>query len=155
MISGRFEHMTASAHDVGKRCGSGCLGSVRSSFTRLLYYCQGHHLASFGQSLFSEHIFAWDMGPVAATLWREELEKLPRPEPHTLGEAELNTVGYVVSRYGKMNGNDLERLSHTEEPWIAGDQRRKRGESDRIDLESIREFFTTATTVRDDEDPRR
>jgi hypothetical protein len=51
---------------------------------------------------------------LVAILWREEREGLPRPEPHALGEAELNTIGYVVSRCGKMNANDLERPSHTE-----------------------------------------
>jgi uncharacterized phage-associated protein len=152
MIYSIFEHMTASAHDIAEALRERLPGLGQVKLHKLLYYCQGHHLATFGQPLFSENIFAWDMGPVVATLWREEREKAPRPEQHQLGEAELNTVGYVVSRYGKMNANDLERLSHTEEPWIAGDQRRRRGESDRIDLASIRAFFTTANASRDEDD---
>jgi uncharacterized phage-associated protein len=35
---------------------------------KLLYYCQGHHLATFGLPLFDESISAWDMGPVVGTL---------------------------------------------------------------------------------------
>jgi uncharacterized phage-associated protein len=46
------------------------IGSVK--LHKLLYYCQGHHLATFGEPLFSETISARDMGPVVGTLWREE-----------------------------------------------------------------------------------
>jgi uncharacterized phage-associated protein len=149
MIYGRFEHMTASAHDVAVALRERLPGLGQKKLHKLLYYCQGHHLATFRQPLFSENILAWDMGPVVATLWREERDKIPPPPPHELGEAELNTIGYVVSRYGKMNASDLERLSHTEEPWITGDSGRKRGESDRIELEWIRAFFTRPDTDED------
>jgi uncharacterized phage-associated protein len=152
MIDGRFEHMTASAHDIAAALRKRLPGLGQKKLHKLLYYCQGHHLAAFGVPIFSENIFAWDMGPVVAALWREEREQLPRPDPHKLGEAELNTIGYVVSRYGTMNGNDLERLSHTEEPWVTGEDRRKRGESDRIELEWIRMFFTQTGTNQDDDD---
>ena len=30
---------------------------------KLLYYCQGHHLADIRHPLFIESIAAWDMGP--------------------------------------------------------------------------------------------
>jgi len=45
---------------------------------KLLYYCQGHHLAAFGAPLFSQSISAWDMGPVVGELWHEE----KRPHRH-------------------------------------------------------------------------
>jgi uncharacterized phage-associated protein len=41
---------------------------------KLLYYCQGHHLATFGKPLFGESISAWDMGPVVGSLWKQEKE---------------------------------------------------------------------------------
>jgi uncharacterized phage-associated protein len=44
------------------------LGAVK--LHKLLYYCQGHHLARFGEPLFADTISAWDMGPVVGTLWR-------------------------------------------------------------------------------------
>jgi len=143
--------MIVSAHDVAVALRGRLPGLGQKKLHKLLYYCQGHHLATFGEPLFSENIVAWDMGPVVATLWREERRKMPPPQPHELGEAELNTIGYVVSRYGKMNANDLERLSHTEEPWITGDERRKRGEPDRIELEWIRTFFARADTDEDED----
>jgi uncharacterized phage-associated protein len=60
------------------------LGTVK--LHKLLYYCQGHHLATFGEPLFSDTISAWDMGPVVGTLWREEKDGVP-PD-----EAELASV---------------------------------------------------------------
>jgi Antitoxin SocA-like, Panacea domain len=60
---------------------------------KLLYYCQGHHLAATGESLFSETISAWDMGPVVGTLWFAEKDRGPSPSATALTESQLNTVG--------------------------------------------------------------
>ena len=38
---------------------------------KLLYYCQGFHLASFeGAALFDEKVEAWEHGPVVPVVWR-------------------------------------------------------------------------------------
>src|SRR3954466_657693 len=79
---------------------------------KLLYYAQGHHLAAFGRPLFHESISAWDMGPVVGSLWHEEREQNVPGDARRLDEAGLNTVGYVLSRYGRLTGQDLENLSH-------------------------------------------
>lgn len=39
---------------------------------KLLYYCQGHHLAQVEEPLFTEPVMAWDMGPVVANVWKVE-----------------------------------------------------------------------------------
>ena len=117
---------------------------------KLLYYCQGHHLAAFETPLFAETISAWDMGPVVGTLWKQEKEGEPAPPPIELGEAELNTIGYVVSRYGSLTGRDLENLTHSEDPWILADQNRRPGESARIELDWIKRYFQTAGAPGDD-----
>ena len=85
---------------------------------KLLYYCQGHHLATFDEPLFIESISAWDIGPVVGQLWKSEKDHGIAIEDAVLDEAVLNTVGYVVSRYGALTGRDLERLTHSEDPWI-------------------------------------
>jgi uncharacterized phage-associated protein len=142
--------MTASAHDVAAALRERLPGLGTKQVHKLLYYCQGHHLASTDNVIFSENLYAWDMGPVVASLWRDERDRAPRPEPHVLSEAELNTVGYVVSRYGRLGGNDLERLTHHEDPWLAADRRRAQGGSDRIEHDWLREFF--AADARPDPD---
>jgi uncharacterized phage-associated protein len=143
--------MTASAHDIAAVLRKRLPGVGVKKLHKLLYYAQGHHLVAFDRPLFSESIRAWDMGPVVADLWRDEDRGEPRPEPHTLGEAELNTIGYVASQYGRLNGSQLERLTHTEQPWQAGDARRKVGDSDRIELEWIRRHFLAEAAIGDED----
>ncbi|MFY1689409.1 Panacea domain-containing protein [Plantactinospora sp. WMMB782] len=119
---------------------------------KLLYYCQGHHLAAFGVPLFHETISAWDMGPVVGALWRAERSGDTSGSQRELGDAELNTVGYVVSRYGRLTGTDLEHLTHSETPWQYANTARMPSESARIELEWIREYFSTAGAVDDDDE---
>jgi uncharacterized phage-associated protein len=136
--------MVVSARDVAAVLRARQPGLPNKKLHKLLYYCQGHHLAAFGYPLFSESISAWDMGPVVGQLWGEEKhENVPMPPPRELGEAELNTIGYVLSRYGTLSGADLERLTHSEAPWRAADNMRKAlGEkSAKIDPEWIKKDF--------------
>jgi uncharacterized phage-associated protein len=96
--------MSLSAHDVAAVLRDRLPGVPTKKLHKLLYYCQGHHLATFDKPLFSETISAWDMGPVVGTLWYAEKQgEVPRA-PRQLDEAQLNTIGYVLSRYGSLTG---------------------------------------------------
>src|SRR5262249_55212423 len=119
---------------------------------KLLYYCQGHHLAAFGQPLFDETISAWDMGPVVGTLWHQEKHGEVSVSHAELNEAQLNTIGYVVSRYGALTGLDLENLTHSETPWRLADRGRRPRESTRIELEWIKEYFETSGAADGEDD---
>jgi hypothetical protein len=67
------EDMTLlSAHDVAAVLRDRLPGLPTKKLHKLLYYCQGHHLATFDAPLFRETILAWGMGPVVASLWRQE-----------------------------------------------------------------------------------
>lgn len=145
--------MPVAASDVAAILRRRLPGLGTKKLHKMLYYCQGHHLATFGKSLFSETISAWDMGPVVGQLWHEEKHGPTQPhrEPD-LGEAELNTVGYVLSRYGALTGNDLEVLSHGEPPWLEANRGRRPGTSAPISQEIIREYFATAGAPGDGED---
>ncbi len=84
------------------------------------------------------------MGPVVGTLWHEESSGAPPQQETILGEAELNTIGYVVGRYGGLSADDLVRLSHSEPPWRDADALRSPGRSVRIDPDRLREYFARA-----------
>jgi uncharacterized phage-associated protein len=71
--------MVLSAHDVAEEVRRRAPGLGKVKLYKLLYYCQGHHLATFGAPLFHEQIGAWDMGPVVEGLWRDETYALERP----------------------------------------------------------------------------
>lgn len=139
--------MPVSARDVAAALRERHPGLGKVKLQKLLYYAQGHHLATFGRPLFQDAIYAWDMGPVVPSVWKEEKDGDPwatETVPPRLGEAELNTVGYVLSRYGNLSGKDLENLSHSEDPWRDANIRRLPGGSVCIEQEAIRTFFAAA-----------
>jgi len=143
-----------SARDVAAVLRERLPGLLTKKLHKLLYYCQGHHLATFDEPLFSETISAWDLGPVVGTLWRQEKQGDRAAARVRLDEAQLNTIGYVLSRYGALTGNDLEILTHSEPPWQRANRSRRPGASARIEPEWIKEHFRTDTlldppTVRD------
>jgi uncharacterized phage-associated protein len=142
--------MVVSARDVAAVIRERLPGVGVKKVHKLLYYCQGHHLATFGEPLFAETVSAWDMGPVIGELWFEEKQASGHAVIAGLGEAELNTIGYVLSRYGGLTGRDLETLSHAEEPWRRADAVRRPSGSARIEREWLREFFAGAPADDDD-----
>jgi uncharacterized phage-associated protein len=141
-----------SAQDVAAELRRRLPGVGTVKLHKLLYYTQGHHLATFGTPLFNDTISAWDMGPVVGTLWHAEREGLIDDRPAPLGEAELNTVGYVVSRYGALSGTDLRHLTHSERPWQNANRRRRPGTSVRIPNEAIEEYFASVGLDDGDEE---
>ncbi len=148
-------HMAKSVHPVVAEIRRRLPGVGEVKLHKLLYYTQGHHLASLGQPLFIDTISAWDMGPVVGSLWYEERNDVARLDlDEHLTEAELNTIGYVVSRYGGLTGSDLIRLSHSESPWQEANARRPAGQSIRIESESIRTYFTLVADEDDETGPR-
>lgn len=142
--------MSVSAHDVAADLRKRLPGLPVKKLHKLLYYCQGHHLAATGEPLFREAISAWDMGPVVGALWREERDNVTAPPAH-LSEGQLNTVGYVVSRYGALSGQDLENLTHSESPWRRANERRLPRTSVRIETSWLLEHFRVAAAPDDDE----
>lgn len=143
---------SVSAHDVARELRRRSPGLGVKKLHKLLYYAQGHHLAATGAPLFVESVSAWDMGPVVGQLWRREKDGEPPPPEALLDEAGLNTVGYVTSRYGSLSGLDLEHLTHSEDPWRLADQRRRPGESVRMELSTMRQYFAAASASVDDGD---
>lgn len=67
--------------------------------------------------------------------------RYPGLPPRALDDGHLNTVAYVVSRYGRLTGHDLELLTHAETPWQEAQADRRPGGSARISQDSIRQFF--------------
>lgn len=141
-----------SAHDVAAVLRDRRPGLPTKKLHKLLYYCQGHHLATFDEPLFSDTITAWDMGPVVGTLWFSEKHGSESPPRQKLDEAQLNTIGYVLSRYGALTGQDLENLTHSESPWKLADSERRPRESSPIKPEWIKQHFRTSGSPGSDED---
>ncbi|MDN5916949.1 MAG: DUF4065 domain-containing protein [Pseudonocardia sp.] len=141
MSTSYSDRVQLSAHAVAAalRARQPDIGAVK--LHKLLYYCQGHHLATFGTPLFHEPISAWDMGPVIGTLWRAEKEGESHPIDAHLPEVALNTIGYVLSRYGALSSRDLVHLTHSEDPWQKADVDRPAGQSAPISESWMAEYF--------------
>jgi uncharacterized phage-associated protein len=139
--------MAVSAHDVAAELRRLLPGVPTKKLHKLLYYCQGHHLAHFGEPLFTEVVCAFDMGPVVADLWAAERYHRPTPAPSVMNEGELNTIGYVAFRYGRLTGRELELMSHAERPWRLADANRIPSTSAPIANEWIREYFVEAVAA--------
>ena len=112
-----------SAHDVARELRAQLPGVGDLKLHKLLYYCQGWHLAFFGAPMFMEKIEAWANGPVVAVVWGDERHGRGTPEPRPLGPAALNTISYVLGRYGRSTGKDLIRQTHAEAPWRDASER--------------------------------
>ena len=145
--------MTVSAHTVAAVLRDRLPGLPTKKLHKLLYYCQGHHLAAFGEPLFTETISAWDMGPVVGQLWHQEKEQgVSAAALAELTEAQLNTIGYVISRYGALTGLDLENLTHSEPPWQQADGGRRPHESARIEPTWLVGYFSTIGAADNDDE---
>ena len=125
---------------------------------KLLYYCQGFHLAFFeGEALFDERVEAWEHGPVVPVVWRRfrefgrdpiRIRAAGRPD---FQEAQLNLMWNVYSVYGQYSAWKLRRMTHEEAPWKEAWERGQgigahegQGPGDyEITRESMARFFKT------------
>lgn len=117
--------MAIPAQQVAEELRTRLPGIGQKQLHKLLYYCQGYHLAAFGERLFHEDISAWDRGPVVPSLWKSEQDYGVMETEPLNDEAMLNTIGYVASKYGNLSGAELERLTHGEPPWTEANRLRE------------------------------
>ena len=80
------------------------------------------YLALLDAALFSEDIEAWIHGPVVprvfGTFKEYRWNVIDRPVNPLMDEAVVRHVNEVLVAYGKFGATDLERLTHSEQPWI-------------------------------------
>lgn len=90
---------------------------------KLLYYAQAWHLALYDRPLFSDDIEAWVHGPVVRQVFREYRSFGWRPlEIHGASAVVFDSqttqhLEEVTKVYGKFDGIELERMTHSEAPW--------------------------------------
>jgi uncharacterized phage-associated protein len=89
---------------------------------KLLYYSQAWYLALADTTLFSEDVEAWIHGPVVPRVFgafKEYRWNVIDRAVCPLGEAAvIEHVDSVLEKYGKYGATELERLTHSEQPWI-------------------------------------
>jgi len=126
---------------------------------KLLYYVQGWHLAYFDEPLIDDDFEAWMHGPVSRKVWNKfkshsilfndiEVDKSKSGKVNTavkgtLTKDQCELIADVLLEYGKMTSYGLEKLTHSEEPWVSA----RKGKSvadvcdEVITKDSIKQYF--------------
>ena len=119
---------------------------------KLCYYAYGWYLAIEKEPLFQNKFEAWIHGPVDPGLYTEykeygwnEIEK-ENSVPNDILEVPeiMEFLDEVYSSYGHLDGNQLEYLTHREDPWKKAREGLKPYEPSNNDIsdDSIMEFFS-------------
>jgi uncharacterized phage-associated protein len=101
---------------------------------KLVYYCEGWHLAYFENPLVHEDFEAWTHGPAVRSMWDhyknkkynilvdlrlkdEYSEKIRALFNNVLNPQQIELISDVIKEYGDKSAYHLEALSHGELPW--------------------------------------
>ncbi|WP_433730931.1 Panacea domain-containing protein [Actinoplanes sp. CA-051413] len=135
--------MTTSAHAVTAALHQRRTGLGASRLNSLLYLCQGHHLGDLGEPLFAEPLFAVAGGAV--------VEDYAGGNPDELADEHLNTIGYVIARYGNLSAGDLRTLVRAADPWKLA---AARPEDPRIEWLWLQDWFERQAAALEVDEPR-
>lgn len=101
---------------------------INLKLQKLLYYVQAWSYGIHKQPMFSENFEAWIHGPVnreiydrfnsTKYLYSEISLEDCRNKDVALSSEDAEFVDFILENYLKYSGAELERLSHTETPWV-------------------------------------
>lgn len=107
-------------------------GMTHKKLQKLVYYAYAWYIAfnnedadNIENRFFNNKVEAWIHGPVFPELYREYSKYGGNVIPMFSGiiadfnADELDLLNQVMDVYGEYNGNQLESMTHQEEPWIA------------------------------------
>jgi uncharacterized phage-associated protein len=94
---------------------------------KLLYYAQAWNLVLNNKKLFNNDIEAWIHGPAIRSIYTRYKgfgfnnieDKIDENEFKSLSKDEIKVLNAVWDVYGKYDADYLEKLTHSEEPWIS------------------------------------
>lgn len=116
------EPMSINVYDVAK--GFLALESMtHKKLQKLCYYAQAWHLALFKDRFFNSSFEAWIHGPVCPELYHEYREygwnniPMVKTMPGSIDEDDMEFIDMIYEAYGELTGDQLEELSHSEDPW--------------------------------------
>lgn len=101
------------------------LGSfTHKQLQKISYYAQAWHWALYDRPLTDARFEAWVHGPVCPELYGVYKScgwnPIPRPSINNSDycEDEVNFVTMIVDTFGGFTGDELESMTHLEEPWL-------------------------------------
>jgi uncharacterized phage-associated protein len=121
---------------------------------KLIYYCQGFHLAFYDVPLFPDPIVAWEHGPVCQRLYHvlkgygaSPISAISDGDSINLTKAERDIITLVYGKYGQYSASKLRQMTHNEAPWsntLYGNN---------IDQNVMKRYFSNLITVSPDNIP--
>lgn len=133
-------HPLVSARSVADAIDARRPGLKPGKVCSLMFFVQGHHAAHFGVPLFREPLVVTDRGVV--------VRPARMNAPDLLDEGDLNTIGYVVERYGSLSPADLRTLIMASRPWLIPEI------GDEIDIRDLADWFRRDDETNDPDDER-
>lgn len=105
---------------------------------KLTYYAYAWYMIKYkNQKLFEEKPQAWIHGPVFASLFASTKSgKFFSYEDYSFDKPTTEFLNIIYKIYGKFTGNQLEKMTHIEDPWINA---RKGLEPDEPSQEELRD----------------
>lgn len=89
---------------------------------KLTYYAYSWYMIkNNGEKIFKEQPQAWVHGPVFRSLYdamKSERFYNEKLEENTILDSIKNFLEIIFNIYGKFSGNELEKMTHSETPWI-------------------------------------
>ncbi|NGM14494.1 Panacea domain-containing protein [Verrucosispora sioxanthis] len=138
----------ATAHDVAAAVLHELGPMTAMKLEKLVYYCQGWHLAREGHPLFQEPIEAWREGPVVPLLYRHHrrqrvVSDWPHGEHSRLTPTQADTVRWVAESYGRFSATELSTMTHNELPWrvARGALPESASSTEKLDIDLMRTYF--------------
>ena len=121
---------------------------------KLCYYSQGWSLAWDEEPLFTSKIEAWANGPVVYDLFdkhrgRFTVSDWPEGNPSALSQTERETVDAVCDHYGKLTGQQLSDMTHSETPWLEARKHVPAGQRSNASVspDVMQEFFSALSAT--------
>lgn len=128
-----FEITSFTSDDIGDKYGNifdlahaflSIESMTHKKLQKLCYYAKAWYLAIYDSNLIEEQFEAWVHGAVQPRLYQEYkaygFEYIPgySENENMLPEEFVSFAREVYDSYGELNGDELERLNHSEMPWV-------------------------------------
>ena len=117
---------------------------------KLCYYAQAWYCTLYdGSPLYQDEIQAWVHGPVIPSLYPVYADYRWNCIPQVLSDIPVfddkttDVLQAVYNTYGPLSGDQLERLTHSEQPWIEarGNLKPWEGCTEEISLSTMRVYY--------------
>lgn len=129
-----------------------CNDVSNKKLQKLAYYVYAWYMTIYGSKIANIEFEAWQHGPVCRRLYNQYRcygwNIIPPYRGFVLADDEkIRFIQSVLNVYGNYSADELERMTHSEQPWI--EARNEQVMDAVISDESIQAYYSDQTTIKD------